>query len=388
MVQRFGWFLTAAAFVVAAIRVWCPNFIPEEQQLVTIGSVTFNWLRLIFNVSPVIGLIPPIFVAEWNLLTFLERRRRRRARHWERTRPRGRLRRRREKRIHAERVASALVQATIRRHRQQQAQRKRAGDSSKLPQKPSEPTEAEIQERIRREEAEIWALEAARRAHEEDQKEAARRRHKEEAATRVVADLLARQARAAAARDAAEAAARADSAWVEDLILRYEHCPHYADRAFLEADARAHWEERITERQRIRSDAMKLHRDRQRVAKLQAQAPHIYERACWEVRELEIAERYEVEVALRTKNAPPVDPELRRELKRLDAKAAEEGALLMHTLERKAELKRKAYAFVDTQELDPDHKDELRGLIDATVSRLGNAATPATGGGGNGSTTY
>lgn len=99
------------------------------------------------------------------------------------------------------------------------------------------------------------------------------------------------------------------------IVLRYEHCAHYEDDSFISDHAIANREDLVRRRDAIIAEHDALIRDTDFVRGLRHQSPETYERACWEMKALAIAERLSVgpradfRVVQRT---PPASPEAER----------------------------------------------------------------------------
>jgi hypothetical protein len=97
------------------------------------------------------------------------------------------------------------------------------------------------------------------------------------------------------------------------IVLRYEHCAHYEDEDFLSDHATVNREDILRRRDAILAAHEELIRDTDVVRGLRKQSPETYERACWEMKALAIAERLSVgpradfRPVRRTPPSPPKD---------------------------------------------------------------------------------
>lgn len=95
---------------------------------------------------------------------------------------------------------------------------------------------------------------------------------------------------------------------VLDVVDLFEHFPHYADPTFIDHYAHLERASLIRAREEILKAHQAFHADADFVALLRRQSPETYERACWRMKALAVAEQITVVPLARVAFSPPQRP--------------------------------------------------------------------------------
>jgi len=93
-----------------------------------------------------------------------------------------------------------------------------------------------------------------------------------------------------------------------EVLALFEHFPHYNDPTFIANYAQLQRETLMQERDQILQSHREFMRDTEFVTLLRSQSPDIYERACWKLKALAIAEQLTVIPTANSVRLPPTPP--------------------------------------------------------------------------------
>jgi hypothetical protein len=182
------------------------------------------------------------------------------------------------------------------------------------------------------------------------------------------------------ARQQAEVEARRWEAMAkrrDALAVSYQAAPHYCDQEFLQRHAKAYAQDLFERRDEIRNRYVAFYRDREFVAYLTDEAPHLLQFVGWEARALAEAEKFLVERGPLTpeEKAARIRRFRERAVERERTRIDDETAMAFVAFESIEELldarEAKIQEIRARDDLDDSDKDErIRGIRAVTENRL------------------
>jgi hypothetical protein len=216
----------------------------------------------------------------------------------------------------------------------------------------------------------IRAREEAKRAEEEQRHKEERTRKEEEQRAKEEARRKAQEEEEKRRRENAEAALQQQ---LQELIAQYSEFPLYEEKEFIEQYAKTHTAELVRRKDPIIRAQVKFHQDTALIERLKEQAPNIYDRACFEVRSLALAER------LAAAQPPPPLPRQRptveevraRIVRRIQVDAEDKIASTKAKVDARFKVQKMLdeYPDLDSDERQQLESDLLEQILNQEVSR-------------------